>query len=79
MQILSLVAHNYIVVIFVMQFLKYERQVSEHQEKKTRLQRRLTQAEQRAASASQQVREQVIHPPDHSKCIEVVLILFCFS
>uniref|UniRef100_A0A8C1VRV7 Sodium channel and clathrin linker 1 n=1 Tax=Cyprinus carpio TaxID=7962 RepID=A0A8C1VRV7_CYPCA len=35
--------------------LEYERQVSEQQEKNTRLQRRLTQAEQLAASASQQV------------------------
>uniref|UniRef100_A0A9J7Y060 Sodium channel and clathrin linker 1 n=2 Tax=Cyprinus carpio TaxID=7962 RepID=A0A9J7Y060_CYPCA len=35
--------------------LEYERQVSEQQEKNTRLQRRLTQAEQLAASASQQL------------------------
>lgn len=36
-------------------FVQYERQLAEHQEKTNRLQRRLTQAEQRAATAAQQV------------------------
>ena len=36
-------------------FVQYERQLAEYQEKTNRLQRRLTQAEQKAATASQQV------------------------
>ena len=36
-------------------FAQYERQLAEHHEKNNRLQRRLTQAEQRATAATQQV------------------------
>ena len=36
-------------------FVQYERQLAENQEKSSRLQRRLTQAEQRATTATQQV------------------------
>lgn len=36
-------------------FVQYERQLAEYQEKASRLQRRLTQAEQKATTATQQV------------------------
>lgn len=38
-----------------MLLVQYERRLAEHQEKTNRLQRRLTQAEQREATATQQV------------------------
>lgn len=36
-------------------FVQYERQLAEYQEKTNRLERRLTQTEQKAATATQQV------------------------